>query len=302
MEVPVLLYLLSMVHPTLDLRTQIEFVGISTQEHVRFPHAPTNTFATSAEKIIQPCNILASSSVDIDRFRALLSGHPNYNLVDYVVNGLSHGFSIGFSGDLSQSAKRNLLSAYDHYEAVSTAIALEVSRGHTLGPFQVPPLPNFHCSPIGAVEKDDGTVRLILDLSSPRGSSVNEGISAEEYSVKYCSFDDAVSFVLKCGRAPYMAKADIKHAFRLCPVSPDEWNLLGYQWDSQYYLDARLPFGSRSSPFIFNSFADLACWALHNFALIQFIIHYLDDFFWCSPSPRRMHVRHGQTYSFVCIS
>ena len=49
-------------------------------------------------------------------------------------------------------------------------------------------------------------------------------------------------------------------------------------------MDARLPFGSRLSPFIFNSFADLVCWALRNVALIRFIIHYLDDFFWCSPT------------------
>ena len=92
----------------------------------------------------------------------------------------------------------------------------------------MPPLPDIHCSPIGAVAKDDGSVRLILDLSSPRGSSVNEGISPEEYSVKYCSFDDAVSLVLQCGPQPFMVKADIKHAFRLCPVAPADWHLLGY--------------------------------------------------------------------------
>ena len=147
-----------------------------------------------------------------------------------------------------------------------------------------PPLPLLHCSPLGAVPKKDGTFRIILDLSSPRGSSVNEGISKDEFSVKYSSFDDAVVLVQSLGTASFMAKLDICHAFRLCPVRPDQWCLLGYYWDGQYFIDTRLPFGSRSSPFIFNKFADLLLWILIYIGAIPFIVHYLDDFFLCATS------------------
>ena len=148
-----------------------------------------------------------------------------------------------------------------------------------------PPLTPFHCSPLGAVPKKDGTFRIILDLSSPRRQSVNEGISKERFSVRYSSFDDAVSLVRSLGASTFMAKLDIKHAFRLCPVRPDQWSLLVYCWEDQYFVDTRLPFGSRSSPFIFIAFADLLLWILVTVGGISSIIHYLDDFFLCASSP-----------------
>ena len=81
-----------------------------------------------------------------------------------------------------------------------------------------------------------------------------------------------------------MAKVDIKHAFRLCPVHSSCWPLLGYKWLGKYFFDIRLPFGLRSSPFIFNAFADALTWILvHKFGVTS-VIHYLDDFFICAPS------------------
>ena len=104
--------------------------------------------------------------------------------------------------------------------------------------------------------KKDSTYRIILDLSSPKGQAVNDGIDQADYSVRYSSFDEAVDLVRFLGPGSTMAKIDIKHAFRLCPVRQQDYQLLGMCWNGKYYIDTRLPFGSRSSPFIFNSFAD----------------------------------------------
>ena len=49
-------------------------------------------------------------------------------------------------------------------------------------------------------------------------------------------------------------------------------------WDGNYYVDTRLPFGSRSSPFIFNKFADILAWIICFVCGISSILHYLDDF------------------------
>ena len=165
----------------------------------------------------------------------MLRDHPDQSLVDYVTNGLKHGFSTGFRGALPRSASSNLKSSSEHSADVSKAIRTEVSRGHTAGPFYTLPLEDFHCSPLGAVPKKDGSARIILDLSSPRGSSVNEGIDDHTFTVKYCSIDDALDMVHSLGPSAFMAKADIKHAFRLCPVKPNEWHLLGYQWNGGFY-------------------------------------------------------------------
>ena len=214
----------------------------------------------------------------------MLSSHPDPTLVHFILDGFTHGFSLGVHGPISQGSSPNLRSARDNPEAASRAIAKEVSRGHTHGPFLHPPFRLFHASPIGIVDKKDGTHRLILDLSNNHAGSVNEGISIDEFAVTYCSFDDAVAMVLDAGPTPFLAKVDIKHAFRLCPVHPDEWPLLCFHWLGSFFFDSRLPFGLRSSPFIFNSFADALLWIASSLLAIRWIIHYLDDFFLCHSS------------------
>ena len=99
--------------------------------------------------------------------------------------GFGFGFDTGFRGHATASRPKNLRSALAIPDAVTTAVNLEISRGHTAGPFREPPFPHLHCSPLGAAPKKDGTARLILDLSSSRGSSVNDCIDKTGFSVRY---------------------------------------------------------------------------------------------------------------------
>ena len=212
----------------------------------------------------------------------LLSGYDP-ELVDFLVSGFFVGFRLGFQGPPPSGPERNNLSADSNSEAVSTAILKELKRGHTAGPFESHPLPSFFCSPLGAASKKDGTKRIILDLSFPPGSSVN-GIPVDLTHVQYTSFDEALDMIRLVGPGCFMGKIDIQHAFRLCPVHPDDWPLLGYRWQGRYFFDLCLPFGSRSSPCIFNMFADALQWVLVRKCLISAISHYLDDFILCAPT------------------
>ena len=54
-----------------------------------------------------------------------------------------------------------------------------------------------------------------MDLSSPHGSSINDYISKEGFTLHYATFDQAISLVAHHGMDALMAKLDIKHAFRL---------------------------------------------------------------------------------------
>ena len=81
-----------------------------------------------------------------------------------------------------------------------------------------------------------------------------------------------------------MAKTDLKSAFRLIPIHPDDWNLLGVYWKAHYYVDLYLPFGLRSSPYIFNQLSDALEWILKNNYGLQHVIQILDDFFVAEPS------------------
>lgn len=74
-------------------------------------------------------------------------------------------------------------------------------------------------------------------------------------------------------------KRDLKDAFRHIPVaSSDHW-LLGFFCDGRYWMKRYLPFGLRTSPFIFDLFAKALHWVLAAVLMWTSILHYLDDFF-----------------------
>ncbi len=203
--------------------------------------------------------------------------YPDKARVHKVVQGLIHGFDLGFRGEFSETFPPNNASAKRHKELLNNSVNKEVERGHTAGPFCNPPFHRNHISPLGADIKPDGSARLIMDLSQPQGESINEFISKEEFPTEYVHFDVATALVRKMGRGCLLSKVDIKHAFRLLPVRPKDWPLLVYFWEGKYYVDLKLPFGARSSPSIFTDFADLLCWIFsNNYGLV--IIHYADDY------------------------
>ena len=55
--------------------------------------------------------------------------------------------------------------------------------------------------------------RLILDLSSPHGQSVNDGIKKEICSLRYPSIDNAVEKIVQSGPGMLLAKGEIEHAY-----------------------------------------------------------------------------------------
>ena len=93
-----------------------------------------------------PVPLSASTCVNVARFDSFLDGFcPRVR--EFLVNGLSEGFRIGFLGDLSPGRESNNSSAAENAALVSEAILEELRRGHTVGPFATPPFPFFHCSP-----------------------------------------------------------------------------------------------------------------------------------------------------------
>ena len=139
-----------------------------------------------------------------------------------------YGFSIQCSLSQSCFQSSNPKSALENPVAVSAKLAKELAAGRIAGPFGVPPFPDFMISPLGLVpKKTPSEFRLIHHLSFPRGSSVNDGISRALCSVNYASTDDAIKLVKQLGPGCYMAKTDIASAFRIIPIHPCDFHLLG---------------------------------------------------------------------------
>ena len=198
----------------------------------------------------------------MERWAALLDTHPDRDFVAYILNGISKGFRIGY--DYSNKARRatsNLLSASQNPEVVARYIQEEVSLGRVIGPLEPELAARVHISPFGVIPKGHtGKWRLIVDLSSPPGSSVNDGIDPTVCSLTYISVDTVAEKVAQLGQRTFLAKVDVKSAYRIVPVNPEDRMLLGVQWGGGTFLDIRLPFRLRSAPIIFTALADVLEW------------------------------------------
>jgi len=114
-------------------------------------------------------------------------------------------------------------------------------------------------------------------MSSQEGSSVNNGIPESLRSLSYVTIQDAAQGVVSMGKGVRLAKVDIRSAYRIVPVHPDNWQLMGMLWEQGLFIDTALPFRLRSAPKIFAAIADAAKWIVKQ-AGVEFLIHYLDDF------------------------
>jgi len=220
---------------------------------------------------------IITSPLKVAKWQTLLRDHPDKQFAEFILNGIQSGFRVGFdySHGKLKTRKRNMLSALSNPSIVDTYLHRELSLGRLLHIPDPSILPWFHTSPFGVIPKKHkpGKWRLIVDLSAPDGRSVNDAIDKEMCSLSYISVDDIAQAVLRLGKGSLLAKADIKEAYRMVPVHPEDRLLLGVEWKGQLYLDKVLPFGLRSAPIIFSAIGDAIEWIVRQ-RRVELIFHY----------------------------
>ena len=163
------------------------------------------------------------------------------------MEGVKNGFCLTDSNvRVSQVEVDNYSSATENREAVEKQIFEEISEGRYVITRNKPTI----VSALGAIPKKSGGIRLIHDCSRPPGQAVNDYATLSS-KVRYQSIQDA-SNILKPGS--FMAKVDLKSAYRSVKLNPSQYPLTGLKWTfsghscSTYMYDTRLPFGARFSP------------------------------------------------------
>lgn len=269
-----------------------------------------NTFAFSVEKHIQSCtahgeisqiqevpihhtklnnqqspqaNKLVVTPVKVNVLGQFLEGYDDH-LKTFLYEGFKQGFKIQYQGPRQQRFCKNLLSVQQHENIVAEKLQKEVSLGRIAGPFNFLPFSNLQCSPIGIVPKKEiNEFRLIHHLSYPDGASINDFIPDELCSVSYTTVDDAIKQIKKLGKSCLLAKTDIASAFRILPVHPDDHELLGIQFNGDFYYDKCLPMGCSISCSIFETFSTALQWIACTKFGVPTMLHILDDFLFLGP-------------------
>lgn len=239
--------------------------------------------------------------VKTDRLQHWLAPLP-HDHSHFLLEGFSKGFRIHFDGPQIVNPPHNHPSIFHYHAQVQDMLSKELALGRISGPFQHPPYDHLVLSPLGIVpKKDPGKFRLIHDLSYPRLSSVNSFISDEFATVQYETLDTVVNLVQSFGKGALMGKLDIKEAFRIIPVHPDDRHLLGFMFDGQFYIDNCLPMGCRSSCQIFEAFSSALQSVSCTHSTQTAISHILDDFIFIGPPNSPNTLAHLQSFSDMCL-
>ena len=164
--------------------------------------------------IVPPSSHMFPTSIRRDMLADYLL-HYDEQESTILLNGFINRFSLHCDGLHHFRTSGNHRSALQAQSLVDDKLLKEISIGRIAGPFTKPPFTDFHSSPLGLIPKhDQGKFRLIHDLSFPRGDSINFHTSKQFTSVQYETLDHVVDLVQDCGQDCFIAKADIKDAFR----------------------------------------------------------------------------------------
>ena len=174
----------------------------------------------------QAFHSLPVTTIRVERLECLLHRYDQ-SKNNFLVDGFCCGFRVNFVGDRLPFESPNLKSVLDQPETARMKLCKECNQVELLVLF-TPPFVTFHTSPLGIVpKKDPSEFRLSHHLSYPKGNSVNDAIPDQCSSVKYASVSDAITAI--------KATTDIKLAFRIIPIHPADYSLLGMKFDNLYY-------------------------------------------------------------------
>ena len=195
----------------------------------------------------------------------------------FLADGIANGFQlVPASANLANVDMGNYRSAANPTTKllVEQTIRNELAEGNYTITANKPTI----VSALGAIPKPGSSeIHVIHNCSHPHGQAVNDYISNDSF--KYQTLDNALP---RLRPNYYMAKIDLRHAYRSVPIHPSSYHATDCKWkfsgedDFTYFFDRRLPFGARSSPSIFR--LTQAVRRMISRRGFNDIVVYLDDF------------------------
>lgn len=200
---------------------------------------------------------------------------------DFLLDGIENGFRITDKDSVVVPVEsENHRSAHQYKDLVEAELMRQIEEGNYVVASTKPAI----ISPLAAIPKDDGSVRLIHDGSRPFGCAMNN--YATMRPERFQTIDDAC----KLAKPNYWcAKLDLKAAYRSVPIHSDDYKVTGFKWrfagDSQptYLFDSRLPFGSTLAPSHFHRLSQAVARCMRRRGWKDVVV-YIDDFLVIAPT------------------
>ena len=232
----------------------------------------------------ESCKYVVNKKVNVEFMEHMLCGYTDKSVCKF----LQFGFPISFLGDISNFESkekwkyRNHKGAEDFPDQLNAYLSKEIDNGSVIGPFKDNPFSTpVIVSPLNTVpKKDTDERRVILDLSFPRGNSVNDFVKKDEYlhemvELIFPRVDDFINLVKVKGKGALMFKKDLKKAYRQIPIDPGDYHLVSYIWKKHLFCDTVLSMGLRNAAYICQRVTNAIAFIMLQIGIA--ILNYLDD-------------------------
>ena len=204
---------------------------------------------------------------------------------EFLLDGIINGFELIPADSTLSPAEMDNYSSSTKPEArdkVEQTLREEIAEGNYIITHTRPTI----ISALSDVPKaGSDELRLIHDCSMPVGKGVNSYVPSLD-KLHFQTIDDAVQLVDK---EFYLAKIDLRHAYRSVPIHPSNYAATGLKWtfsgdtSPTFLYDTRLCFGGRRSPGIFHRLTQSVKRMMFRRGF-KGIVVYLDDFLIVSQS------------------
>ena len=220
------------------------------------------------------------SDLECDTWDLMLAAYDDRDITQF----LRYGWPSSYTAKTPPtSAAHNHPSAHAHPADIDRFLQKELSKHAMLGPFPDQPFsPWTQISPLMTVPKKDSEKRrVIIDLSFPHGSSVNDGVAknffqGHEMFYTLPSASDLSSLMLSRGPGCFLWKADLERAYRQLRSDPLDYPLMGITHKGLTYIDVCPSFGCRGSAAAQQRVAKAVCYLMHEMG--HCCLAYVDDF------------------------
>lgn len=194
------------------------------------------------------CRIPVRSSWDLDKLEKYLTDYEDKAVVEY----LRYGWPVGCVHSGDQVIPTNHKGALVNRDEVVEMLHKQAQRGSLIGPLEQNPFgTRARFSPLNTrIKRDSEDLRLIVDLSSPRGTSINDGTPKDffldkEHELHFPTVDSLIDIIHKKGSGCKLYKVDRKSAYKFENLDPGDVHLMGMVVDGKFYFDSTLVMGAR---------------------------------------------------------
>ena len=225
--------------------------------------------------------------------------HP---MASYLISEWGRGVDIRYTGPRTRGAEVPNNPSFTQWpEESAKVVNAELDSGRWLGPFICPPTNVFLQTPMAMVEQSDKYRHI---TNATMGACLNEHIPDPLEPIRMTTHREIQRRIRLLAdsrgtKGIWMAKRDIKSAYRNLAIRSQDWGVAGVKIAGRYYVDTALNFGTRSSPDKFCELSDAMEWVLRRWGVE--CVHYIDDFIFLGTSAEDV-AEQVRRFELVCAA